>query len=103
MTASRYMLFSTTGQAMCILETQPTPLRVHLEAPFRHRVLTPQMQAYNHSMSTTRSSVEWLFGDIVNFFKFLDFKKFKNRSKSILKNVYCVCNSAKCTDMPLWK
>ena len=26
-------------------------------------------------MSQVRVSVEWLFGDIVNYFKFLDFKK----------------------------
>ena len=32
----------------------------------------PQMEAYNEAMSSVRSSVEWLFGDIVNYFKFLD-------------------------------
>ena len=26
-------------------------------------------------MSSVRQAVEWIFGDIVNFFKFLDFKK----------------------------
>ena len=26
-------------------------------------------------MSSMRQAVEWIFGDIVNFFKFLDFKK----------------------------
>ena len=33
------------------------------------------MKSYNTAMSTVRSSVEWLFGDIINYFKFLDFKK----------------------------
>ena len=33
------------------------------------------MKAYNASMSAVRSSVEWLFGDIINYFKSLDFKK----------------------------
>ena len=33
------------------------------------------MKAYNTVMSTVRSSVESLFGEIVNYFKFLDFKK----------------------------
>ena len=32
----------------------------------------PQMEAYNEAMSSVRSSVEWLFGDIVKYFKFLD-------------------------------
>ena len=76
MTASKQThAFSTTEQAMCIYGDPAYPLRVHLQAPYRYRVLTPQMQAYNHSMSAVRSSVEWLFGDIINYFKFLDFKK----------------------------
>ena len=32
----------------------------------------PQMEAYNEAMSSVRSSVEWLFGETVNYFKFLD-------------------------------
>ena len=64
--------FSTTGQAMRIYGDPAYPLRVHLRAPYRHRVLTPQMQAYNHFMSAVRSSVEWIFWDITNYFKFLD-------------------------------
>ena len=34
-------------------------------------------------------SVEWLFGDIVNYFKFLDFKK--NLSLSAVGKMYVVC------------
>lgn len=33
------------------------------------------MEVYNICMSKVRIFVEWLFGDIVNFFKFLDFRK----------------------------
>ena len=62
--------FSTTGQARCIYGDPAYPFRVHLQAPYRHRVLTMQMQAYNHFMSAVRSFFEWLFGDIVNYFKF---------------------------------
>ena len=50
-------------------------LRIHLQAPFRYRVLTPQMMDFNRSMSSVRESVEWLFNDVTNYFKFLDFKK----------------------------
>ena len=57
------------------MATQPTPLRVHLQAPFREDPTTPEMMAFNRSMSTVRVSVEWIFGDIVNYFKFMDFKK----------------------------
>ena len=41
--------FSTTGEAMCIYGDPAYPLRIHLQAPFRNRVLTPQMLAYNSS------------------------------------------------------
>ena len=66
---------SPTGQSMCIYGDPAYPVRVHLQAPFRNVALTPQMQAFNTSMSSVRSCVEWLFGDIVNYFKFIDLKK----------------------------
>ena len=43
--------FSTTGEAMCIYGDPAYPLRIHLQAPFRNRVLTPQILAYNSSLS----------------------------------------------------
>ena len=60
---------------MCIYRDLAYPLRIHLQAPFRNRILTPQMLAYNSSMSAIRTAVEWLFEDVINYFKFLDFKK----------------------------
>ena len=33
------------------------------------------MEQYNAEMSAVRSSVEWLFGDVINSFKFNDLKK----------------------------
>ena len=33
------------------------------------------MQQFNKCMSEVRISVEWLFNDIINYFKFMDFKK----------------------------
>ena len=67
--------FSSTGQPMCLYGDPAYPLRIHLQVPFRNAVLTPAMQAFNSSMSAVRESVEWLFGDIVNYFKFMDFHK----------------------------
>ena len=49
------------------------------------------MQAYNHSMSAVRSSVEWLFGNIVNYFKYLDFKKNLKLGLSQVGKMYIVC------------
>lgn len=67
--------FNLHGQPKCIYGDPPYPLRIQLQAPFSNRALTPQMQAYNSAMSEVRSSVEWLFRDFINYFKFLDFKK----------------------------
>ena len=58
--------FSPTGQAMCTYGDPAYPHRVHLPRPFQYGVLTHQMQSLNESMSKVRSSVEWIFGDIVN-------------------------------------
>jgi len=67
--------FSPNGEAMCVYGDPAYPLRVHLQAPFRHRILTPMMEEYNAEMSSVRVLVEWLFGDIINDFKLSDFKK----------------------------
>ena len=60
---------------MCVFGDPAYPLRVHLQAPFRHGILTPMMEGYNAEMTSVRVTVEWLFGNIINDFKFLDFKK----------------------------
>ena len=67
--------FDPAGQPLCVFGDPAYPLRIHLQGPFKYGVLTPQMEAYNGEMSAVRTSVEWLFGDVVNSFKFNDFKK----------------------------
>ena len=49
------------------------------------------MEAYYSSMSSVRSSVEWLFGDIVIYFKFIDFKKNLKIGLSSVGKMYIVC------------
>lgn len=83
--------YSTTNQPLCIYGDPAYPLRVHLQAPFRNAVMTPQMQEFNRSMSAVRTSVEWLFGDIVNYFKFIDFKKNLKIGLSAVGKMYIVC------------
>ena len=70
---------------MCIYGDPAYPLRVQLQAPFRNVVLTPQMQAFNSSMSSVRSC------DIVNYFKFIDFKKNLKIGLSNIGKLYIVC------------
>ena len=40
-------------------------------------------------MSEVRVSVEWIFGDIINYFKFMDFKKNLKISLSAVARVCC--------------
>ena len=52
-------------------------------------------------MSGVRVSVEWIFGDIITYFKFLDFKK--NRFKSSWGNEYCMCLVTQCKGLFICK
>ena len=83
--------FSPNGQPMCIYGDPAYPMRIHLQAPFREHRLDQKMQAFNKSMSAVRISVEWIFGDIVNYFKFLDFKKNLKIGLSQVGKMYIVC------------
>ena len=82
--------FSSTGQPMCLYGDPAYPLRIHLQAPFRNTVLTPAMQAFDSSMSTVRELVEWLFGDIINYCKFIDFNKNLKIGLSSVGKMYIV-------------
>ena len=82
--------FGTNMQLMCIYGDPAYPLRIHLQAPFRLVQPNPEMEAFNASMSAVRVSVEWLFGDIVSSFKFIDFKKNLKISLSPIGKMYIV-------------
>ena len=84
--------FSPTGQPLCIYGDPVYPQRVHLQCPFARRVvLSPEEQAFNQSMSQVRVSVEVVFGDIVNYFKIIDFKKDLKIGLSAVWKIYVVC------------
>ena len=83
--------FSPNNQPMCIYGDPAYPLRLHLQAPFRNAVLTADMEAFNKSMSAVRVSVEWLFGDVINYFRFLDFKKKLKMQLSQVGKMYIAC------------
>ena len=42
-------------------------------------------------MSEVRADVEWVFGDIVNYFAFMDFKKNLKVELSAVGKMYIVC------------
>ena len=83
--------FATADLPIRIYEDPAYPLRVHLQAPFiRNAVVTHQMIVYNVSMSSVRVSVEWLIGDHINYFKFMDLKKNLKLQLSAIGKMYTV-------------
>ena len=82
---------SPTGQPLCVYGDPAYPLRVHLQGPFKGHALTPQQQLFNESMSKVRTAVEWVFGEILQYFSFLDFKKDLKIGLSAVGKMYIVC------------
>ena len=82
--------FDLAGHPLCLYGDPAYPLRVHLQAPFKNAVLTQKMEDFNNSMSAVHSSVEWLFSDVINGFKFLDFKKNLKIGLSSVGKMYVV-------------
>ena len=83
--------FSPAGQPMCVYGDPAYPLRIHLQAPYRQGCLTQQMEDYNKALSAVRVSVELLFRDIINSFKFLDYKKNLKIGLSSVGKMYILC------------
>ena len=79
------------GRILCIYGDPAYPLRRQLQAPFRGPGLTPQQNEFNKSMSKVRVSVEWVFGDIINYFKFMDFRKNLKVGLSPVGKMYLIC------------
>ena len=62
-----------------------------MQAPFRGNNLTNDQIEWNKSMSAVRVSVEWIFRDIINYFKFTDLKKKLKIGLSAVGKRYLVC------------
>ena len=83
--------FSPDGNPMCVYGDPAYPHRVHLQAPFRNGEITERMKEFNTQMSAVRVSVEWLFGNVINTFRFMDFKKNLKIGMSSVGKAYIVC------------
>jgi len=76
---------------MATLHTNTSyPLRVHLQTGFKSANLTPDQEQFNKSMSDVRTSLEWIFGEIVKDWAFLDFKKNLQLCLSAVGKMYLV-------------
>ena len=83
--------YDTNENPLCIYGDPDYPLRIHLQEPFKGGVITPEQQEWNKRMSEVRITVEWIFGEIVEYFKFLDFKKNLKVGLSPVGKMYLVC------------
>ena len=79
------------GHPLCIYGDPAYPIRAHLISPFQGAGLTDDQKAFNKAMSACRISVEWVFNDITNYFKFMDFKKNLKIGLSPIGKMYIVC------------
>ena len=79
------------GEPLCLYGDPAYPLGVHLQGPYRNPNISPQQMQYNQAMSEVRVSVEWLFGNITNYFKFIDFKRQMKLNLSAVGKMYVVC------------
>ena len=60
------------GETLSIHGDPAYPLCSQLQSAFKNKNLTLQHADFNKSMSTVRASLEWVFGEILNNFSFLD-------------------------------
>ena len=79
------------GNQLCIYGDPAYPSRTHLLAPYQGAHITADQEAFNKSMSSCRIAVEWIFKDILNYFKFLDFKKNLKIGLSAVGMIYSTC------------
>ncbi|XP_030842389.1 uncharacterized protein LOC115924448 [Strongylocentrotus purpuratus] len=78
------------GNLLCIYGDPAYPVRPQLQAPFPTANITPEQAAFNRAMSKVRITVEWSFGDVINFFKYTDFKKSQKILLSSCAKMYMV-------------
>ena len=79
------------AQPLCLYGDPAYPISMHLQRPFRNANLTQNENNFNKAMSECRVSVEWLFGLVTNYFKFIDFKKMQKIGLSAVGKTYIVC------------
>ena len=66
------------------------PLRWYLQGPFRRAQITPDQNEFNKSMSKVHITVGWLFENIIENFKFSDYRKSQKIGLSRIGKMYFV-------------
>ena len=88
------------GEPLCICGDPAYPFGIHLQDPYRNPNM-PEKALYNEAMSGVRVAVEWLYGNITEYFKFIDFETNETKSECNRQNVYCLWFTAECPHLPL--
>ena len=82
--------FNSQREPLCLYGDPAYPVRIHLQSPFQGPYLNDLQKELNTKMSGVRTSVEWLFGDITNWFAFMDYKKnLKLNLSAVGKCIWC--------------
>ena len=63
------------GERLCIYGDPAYALRWFLQGPLRGAQITSDQNEFNESMNKVCISVEWLFGNVIENFKFSDYRK----------------------------
>ena len=92
------------NQPLCIYGDPAYQFSVHLQAPNRQAQNNQDLINYNKAMSKVRVTVEWLFGNIKNYFIFIGFKK-KNETllKPSWKGLCSKYITSKCSYLSIWE
>jgi len=93
LTSLHIYAYNPAGDPLCLYGDLGYPHRPQLTCPFcqtNYPVLTRDMRDFNTAMSKLRVSVEWLFGDVGNYFKFTDYKKTPKLGMSAVGKQYIV-------------
>lgn len=77
------------GEVLCVYGDPAYPLSEHIQTGFPNAQPEDQVE-YNRAMSSVRVSVEWCFGEIVERFRFTDFKKMMKTGLSPVAKQYAV-------------
>lgn len=81
----------TNGNVLCIYGDPAYPHRPQLQCPLQGPRISQDEKDWNTAMCKVRASIQWVFGDIINYFKFLDFKKNLKVQLSAVGKMYIVC------------
>ena len=80
-----------SNNILCLYGNPGYLLRPQLMGPFQGGAKTPLQNSWIKAMSQLRVSVEWIFVDILDYFKFLDFKMWIKLQLSAVGKMLLVC------------